>query len=172
MDSIEKQGMTFEDALGYLAVCQAEYDRLGRIVSTKDPDSLRHACDEEMRLRYELQSVKSVDVRVGDTVVATYSVVKTKEQPSRENRWFSIGKTRALEWLMQEAPRECMDALLSAARKIAEEHMLSTGELIDGATTGVSTEPAVPSRFKNTMLKVYKDKVAELGSAEVKGVLQ
>ena len=44
MNSIEgAQGMTFEQALSFLAKCQAEYNRLGKIVSTKDPDSLRSA---------------------------------------------------------------------------------------------------------------------------------
>lgn len=171
MDSIERQGMSFEDALGYLAFCQTEYDRLGRIVSTKDPDSLRSACDEEMRLRHELHGIKSVDVKVGDKVVGTYSVVKTREQPSRKVRWFSIGKERALRWALEEAPQECRDDLMSAARKIAEQHMLETGELIGGASTGESVEAAVPSRFKNTVLRIDKGKVEELASADVKGVL-
>lgn len=164
MNEIERRGMSFEDALGYLAMCQAAYDRLGRIVSTKDPNSLRSACDGEMRELYEQRGIKSLDVKVGDTVVGSYTAARTKEQPSRKRRWFSIGRERALQWVLEEAPQDCRDALMAAARKIAEQHMLDTGELIEGAATGESVEPAVPSRFKNTVLKLDKDKVAELAA--------
>lgn len=173
MDMIEKlpSGASFDDALAYLARCQSWYNELGRIVSTKDPDSLRCACDEEMRRRYELHGQKSVEVRIGGETVATYTVAKTKEQPSRKVRWFSIGRDAALGWLLHDAPETCRDELLSTARRIAERYMQETGELIDGAKTGESVEPAVPSRFKNTVLKVDAEKIAGLAPAETRGEL-
>lgn len=156
MESIEKSvpPMSFEDALLCLARCQAEYNRLAGIVSTKDPDSLRSAVDEEMRLRYELHGVKSLDVMCDGVTVATYSVSKTKEQPERRTKVLTMPEGSAMRWIMDDAPEECYAELCAAAAKIAEKHMRDTGEIIEGAQIVERVEPAVPSRFKNTVLKI------------------
>lgn len=156
MESIEKQEpmMSFEDALVYLAKCQAEYNRLGAIVSTKDPDSLRSAVDEEMRMRYELHGVKSLDVMCDGVTVATYSVAKTKEQPERRMKVLTMPEGSAIRWIMEDAPEECYSELCAVAAKIAEKYMSNTGEIIEGAQMEERVEPAVPSHFKNTVLKI------------------
>lgn len=183
MNSIEgAQGMTFEQALSFLAKCQAEYNRLGKIVSTKDPDSLRSACDEEARLRYELSGVKSYDVKLNGMSVGTYSVVKTKEEPEisevREKR-LTIDEENAWRWLLEESPDEVFAAARSYAKTLAVEYMLDTGAIIEGAEINEvvvrEAQPAKPSMFKNMVLRIDAKKMdkalesaepIELGEAE------
>lgn len=167
MNSIEQQGMSFEDALAFLAQCQSEYNKLGKVCSTKDPDSLRHALDEELRLRYELQGVKSIDVKLGNRVVGTYTVVKTSEKPEQKVKKLKISEGNAIRWLMEDAPSEYYDMLCAEAVKIAEDYMLLTGEILPSAQYVEEILPAEPSRFKNTVLKVDSAKVdAALEAAE------
>lgn len=173
MNSIEKQGMSFEQALGFLAQAQSEYNRLGKIVSTKDPESLRYACDEEMRFRYEEYGVKSVDVKIGDSTVGTYSVSKTKEKPEKVIEKLSIEPMDALRWCTEEAPEEYFAMLCEEAARIAEDYMLLTGEVLPSAKVVEETVPAEPSKFKNTILKVDAAKVGKaLGTDGFRGYIE
>lgn len=158
-NSIELQGVPFEEALAFLAQCQAEYGKLAKICSTKEPDSLRRACDDELRLRYELQGVKSIDVKLHGSVVGTYSVVKTTERPEQKVKKLTISEGNAIKWLMEDAPEEYYDMLCLEAVKIAEDYMLLTGEIIPSAQYVEEIVPAEPSRFKNTVLRVDSAKV-------------
>lgn len=161
MEAIEKQDMPFEDALRYLTECQSEYNRLGSIVSTKDPDSLRCALDDEMRLRYELYGVKSYDVKIEGIGVATYSVVKTKEEPERIEKRLSITDEDAWKWV-EAADRTWLASWLREhAHTIAMDYMTETGEMVPGARVLEEVVAAKPSMFKNTMLKVNANKMAQ-----------
>lgn len=48
-----------------LAVAQALYKALGRIVSTKDPDSLRSMCDQGLKELYRATGAKQLEITVG-----------------------------------------------------------------------------------------------------------
>lgn len=169
MNSIEKQGMTFEEAVGFLARAQYEYNNLGKIVSTKDPDSLRSACDEEMRLRHQLYGVKSINAKIGDAVVGTYTVCETKEKPEQTVKRLRIDPSDALRWTMEDAPDNYYQMLAEAAVKIAEDYMLLEGEVLPGARMVEETVPAEPSKYKNTVLKIDPAKAAKaIGASEVK----
>lgn len=165
MNSIE-QSVGLEDALKVLAKAQAEYNRLGEIVSTKNPDSLRSLCDEEARLRYELQGIKSWEIHIGGYIVGTYTVAKTKEQPEKTVKRLRIGESDAIRWAMEDAPSNYFDQLAEFAVKLAEDYMLSEGEIIPGAKTVEETVPAEPSRYKNTVLKVDAKNMAKALEAE------
>lgn len=159
MNSIEKQGLTFEEALKVLAECQAEYNRLGKIVSTKEAGSLRSACDEEARLRYEESGVKSYEIPIAGISVGTYTVCKTQEKPEQKVKRLRISEGNAVRWLMEDAPEEYYKQLCEEAVKLAEDYMLLTGEVIPSARMVEEVLPAEPSRYKNTVLKIDADKL-------------
>lgn len=172
-ESIERreQGMTFEDSLAVLADCQARFEQLGKVVSTKDPDSLRSACDAEMRLRYELYGVKSIDVKIGGVSVGTYSAVISKEKPEQRSKKLTISDGNAIRWLMEDAPDSCCARFAREAVKIAEDYMAATGEMLPAAQCVEEILPAEPGRFKNTRLKIDPEKVAKaLGAPELEDI--
>lgn len=163
MDSIEKQNMPFEDALVILAQCQAEYNRLGAIVSTKDPGSLRSICDREMLERYETTGDVSKVIRINGTEVARYTVRVSKGAPEKKSKKVVIDPEDAHVWLMTEAPDTYIEMYESecakAAQKVAEDYMLLEGEIIEGAEVVEETIPAEPEHATGCMLKVDAQKM-------------
>lgn len=172
MNSIEPQGRTFEETLAMLAELQYEYDRIGKAISTKNPDSPRSACDDEMRLRYELSGVRSIDVKIGDAVVGRFSAVVAKEEPEKRYRKVRIPPEAAMEWILGDEMRDShyFSKLMDEAVKLAEDYMLIEGEQIPGSEVVDAVEPAKPGYFKNTMLKVDRDKMAEVLAEREVGV--
>lgn len=57
-----------------LTIAQALYKAIADVVSTKNPDSLRSELNAEMIKAYELDGIKSRDMRVNGKKVGTYSV--------------------------------------------------------------------------------------------------
>ncbi|MBR3226856.1 MAG: hypothetical protein IKF78_16200 [Atopobiaceae bacterium] len=161
MKAIETKGLGFEDALKVLAECQSRYNELGKVVSTKDPDSLRSWCDEEARLRYEMQGVKSWEINLGGCIVGTYTVARTKEKPEQTVKRMRVNGSDAIRWLMEDAPENYFEQLAEFAQKLAEDYMLLEGEIIPGAKMVEETIPAEPSRYKNTVLKVDAKNMAK-----------
>src|SRR5574344_1280956 len=68
-----------------LTLAQARYKVVADIVSTKNPDSLRAEVDAEMLKAYELDGIKSRDLRVNGEKVGTYSV-RVKKAFSKERQ--------------------------------------------------------------------------------------
>lgn len=159
MNSIEPQGRTFEETLAMLAELQYEYDRIGKAISTKNPDSPRSVCDDEMRLRYELSGVRSIDVKIGDAVVGRFSAVIAKEEPEKRCKRPRVSREAAMGWIMGEDMRgsHYLSSLMDEAVRLAEDYMLIEGEQIPGAEIVEVVEPARPGYFKNTMLKVDRE---------------
>lgn len=61
-----------------LTLAQAAQNVIGKIVSTKDPDSLRSKVDDEMLALYEDTGAKSFDLKLCNMKVGTYSVRVSK----------------------------------------------------------------------------------------------
>lgn len=57
-----------------LTIAQALYKAIADVVSTKNPDSLRSEMDVEMLKAYELDGIKSRDLRINGEKVGTYTV--------------------------------------------------------------------------------------------------
>lgn len=162
----------FREALGYLAKCQAEYQRLASVVSTTEPDSLRRALDDVARLRYEQDGIKSYEVKIGDKKVGTYTVRATKEEPERDVTTFVVDDPEAaLRWLMEDRTDKFYKRLCDAAAEIAVDCMRETGELIESTCARTEHVPAIPSTFKNMVLKIDREKVENaLMEAEAKQI--
>lgn len=161
----------FREALAYLARCQAEYQRLADVVSTKDPDSLRSALDEVARMRYERDGIKSYDVKVGESKVGTYTVRASKEEPERTEKRTSIDIEAAREWL-GEVEWDFISAFIEEhIEDFISEYTFKTGEVLPFVRTVEEHVPATPSMFKNMVLKVDAEKVGKaLREAEAKQI--
>lgn len=148
-----------------LAVAQAIYKAVGTVVSTKDPDSLRSACDAEAVRRYETEGVKSTDILIDGLKVGTYSVKVSKAKPKRKApRAWVDDWDEFIDWLTHE------DEADSWLRSLVEEHgdalaseiLHETGEIAPGCVAQPDyCEPAEPARVTGTTLRVDTAAVAE-----------
>jgi len=132
-----------------LAVAQAVYRRVGAIVSTKDPDSLRAQCDADMRANFENTGAKSYDVVIDGSKVGTYSVKTSKPKKNVDLR--VVDMKAYVEWCCQNS---CMTTDDAQARRKFEE----TGEVPDGCEV-VEIETA--GGYSGTVLKVDEEAVAD-----------
>jgi aspartyl-tRNA synthetase len=85
-----------------LAIEQALFSRLGEDVSTKNPDSLRSACDQQVVDNYRAMGAKSYDVHVNGSKVGTYSVRTSKEKPQEKKNRLVIKDPYALEKFIED----------------------------------------------------------------------
>ena len=148
-----------------LAVAQAIYKAVGTVVSTKDPDSLRSACDREAVRRYEKEGVKSTDILIDGLKVGTYSVKVSKPKPKRKApRAWVDDWDEFTDWLTHEEDGA------NWLRSLIEEHgdalasdiLHETGEIAPGCVAQLDyCEPAEPARVTGTTLRVDTAAVAE-----------
>jgi len=152
-----------------LAIVQALYNVVGKMVSTKDPDNLRAEVDDQMRALYEVTGAKSFDVKVNGTKVGAYSVVISKPTEATTEEMFAVlGYGELFEWdvPVEEAVSYARDHLREFARWYFEE----TGELPPGCALVTDERPGDPGgRIKSTRLSIDAEKVSaalgnELGS--------
>lgn len=153
-----------------LAVAQAIYKAVSTVVSTKDPDSLRSACDAEAARRYEAEGVKSTDINIDGVKVGTYSVKVSKAKPKRKApRVWVDDRDEFAEWLASEDGAGWL-------RQLVEEHgnelafgvFYETGEIAPGCVAQLNyCEPAEPARVTGTTLRVDTAAVAEAVGAQL-----
>lgn len=144
-----------KDNLERLAIAQALYKELGRIVGTGNPSNLRGACDEELRGLFEDSggSADRMSIRINGQKVGELTVNCTTE--SREERLEITDWEAFSEWRVE--PKQLMEFILSEGdelermRQLAEWYLTTTGEMPDGCDL---VETYVPGGiFKNTTIK-------------------
>ena len=145
-----------------LTLAQALYSELGKIVSTKDPESLRSQIDEQYRELYESTGSKSYDVKLNDNIVGTYSIRFTKPKESESRDVFEVRDYEALaKWF------EGIDASILAKfvahdlAQFAEWYFAETGEKPEGCELVTVVTPAVEKRYIGGALKVDSQSVLE-----------
>lgn len=152
----------YATALEALACYQSMYSRVGAIVSTKDPDSLRMQVQRELLRRYEATGADRVRPKVGGVTVGTMSITFTKEVPAKE-------VTRAVvkdpDALLADDNDEFSAFLAETIKrnlnKFAVEYAETTGELLEGMEWVTDVTPAQPATVKGVRLSVDDDKVDE-----------
>jgi len=147
-----------------LAVAQAIYKAVGTVVSTKDPDSLRSACDAEAVRRYETEGVKSTDILIDGLKVGTYSVKVSKAKPKRKApRAWVDDWDEFIDWLTHEDGANWLRSLIEEnGDALASEILHETGEIAPGCVAQLDyCEPAEPARVTGTTLRVDTAAVAE-----------
>ena len=145
-----------------LTLAQAIYSELGKIVSTKDPESLRSKIDEQYRELYESTGSKSYDVKLNDNIVGTYSIRFSKSKDSESRDVFEVRDYEALaKWF------EGVDASIISSyvahdlAQFAEWYMAETGEMPDGCNMSTVVTPAVEKHYMGGALRVDSQSVLE-----------
>ena len=144
-----------------LAIAQAIYNHLGKLVSTKDPDSLRAQADREYKALFEQTGAKSFDVRVNGEKVGTYSVKVSKAKPEVTVKGIEITDDNALYdsigfmqiYYLIEFARD-------HSQEFAEWYAVLTGEALEGCEWVEYVTPATEPAYMGGTLKVNAEDVA------------
>lgn len=160
-----------------LAFAQALYAKLGEIVSTKDPDSLRAAVDEFYKDLYETTGAKSFEVSIDGQKVGTYSVRVSKPKPAETKERLVVDDIGAFSvWIEHETNAEILQLFAqSRLEEFANWLFETTGEIPYGCFVEQTVSLAQPARYSGGALKVDPLSVLDamqgkLGTA-VKGIL-
>lgn len=160
-----------------LAFAQALYSKLGEIVSTKDPDSLRAAVDEFYKDLYETTGAKSFEVSIDGQKVGTYSVRVSKPKPAETKERLLIEDYGTFSvWMENEVNADLLQLFAkSRIDEFADWLFTETGEIPYGCFVEQTVSLAQPARYSGGTLKVDPLSVLDamqgkLGTA-VKGIL-
>lgn len=133
-----------------LYVAQALYKAMGKYVSTTE-EGLRTNCDAELLKAYRRDGVKSLDAKINDICVGTYSVAFTKETTTNGLR--TIDEDALVDWAQDNGfVREVIDY------DAIKQHFATTGEVPDGCVAYTETSPKT---IKGTTLRIDPIKVSE-----------
>lgn len=145
-----------EVGLERLAVAQALYQELGKVVATRprSGESLRSQADDALREAWERDGVSQIRPRVNGTPVGTFSVQLTKPE---ERVVLEVDDGRAFrEWLFGPDGRDYLEWLVDGHVVELLDRIKAEGEVPDGCSTrGV----VVPARYRGTRLVVDAEKV-------------
>lgn len=136
-----------------LTVAQALYKAVADVVSTKNPDSLRSELDAEMLHSYDLDGIKSRDLRINGEKVGTYTV-RVKKAFSKD-RPVLTDIDAFIKWL-NENQDYALDYAQSQPDFVA--WVVMQGELPDGYELH---RDEFPEAATGTTLKVDVQKVAD-----------
>ena len=144
-----------------LAIAQAIYNHLGKLVSTKDPDSLRAQADREYKALYEQTGAKSFDVRVNGSKVGTYSIKVSKAKPAEERKEMVVVNSIDLQDFISDLPQGLLrDFVQDHEQAFATWYLLEYGELCDGCMVDTVTIEAKEPAYMGGTLKVNAEDVA------------
>lgn len=146
-----------------LAIEQALYQRIAEDVSTKNADSLRSACDEQIINNYRAMGAKSYDTHVNGQKVGTYSVRMSKEKPEQVQKQLIVTNPEELNTYVQSD--ECKEELTEYINLMAQnfaEYLLDTyGIVAEGCEVVDEVTPAQSTQVIGTTLRIDADKVAK-----------
>ena len=144
-----------------LAIAQAIYNHLGKLVSTKDPDSLRAQADREYKALYEQTGAKSFDVRVNGEKVGTYSIKVSKAKPAEEYKKLVVVNGIDLQDFISDLPHGLLrDFAQDYKQEFATWYLEEYGELCDGCMVDTVTIEATEPAYMGGTLKVNAEDVA------------
>lgn len=145
-----------------LAIAQALYNMAGKLVSTKDPDSLRSSVDEGFKELYEQTGSKSFDVKVNGMDVGTYSIQFTKPKESETRMVFVVEDYEKLaKWFKTSVSHGEIEHYVACdLKEFAEWQFNHTGEMPDGCNIRETIIPAVEKEYNGGRLKIDPEKVA------------
>ena len=151
-----------------LAVAQAFYNACGKIVSTKDPDSLRSVVDNGYKELYDATGSRSFDVKLLGEKVGTYSLRFSKETQPETVMEFRVYDEEALADAVESAdPQTIMGFIRSNLGRFAEYCFNDTGEILDGCSYEPVQIDGKPSEYIGGVFKVDTDRVADVLRGEL-----
>ena len=143
-----------------LAVAQMLYNESGKLVSTKDRDSLRASVDRRYKELYDSTGCKSYDVRIGDDVVGTYSLRFSKPTESKKRYVFEVEDYQALaQWFETCDTDSKIEFAANELAAFAEFWAGYYGEIPDGCEWRKVVTPAVGKEYIGGVFKVDTESV-------------
>ena len=145
-----------------LALSQAVFKAVSKLVSTKDPDSLRAEVDREFLELYEKTGAKSFDVKINDVIVGLYSMKFSEEKPQETKTILTVKDYEQLaRWFNDKTDEEIRYYVALNLWDFANYCFTFDGEVPDGCEVQEVITAAVPKQVIGGMLKVDGSKVCE-----------
>ena len=145
-----------------LAIAQAFYSEAGKLVSTKDPASLRSQVDKGYYELYERTGSKSFDVMLNGSQVGTYSLRFSKPTEEKTQDVFTVGDYVELaKWFETMDAETLKEYVASDLGQFAEWLFNTTGEIADGCFIDHVITPATEKRYMGGTLKVSTESVQD-----------
>jgi hypothetical protein len=155
-----------------LVIAQALFKACGKLVDTKDPDSLRAAVDAEYTKRYNDSGAKTYDISLNGEKVATYSAKFSKETPEKLEHFLNVdNQTELWRWFSDVTGEELREYVSKDVRAFAEWKWKNDGEIAYGCSIQEMHIPGAKPELIGWMLKVDAQKVADVLPPGVRGLL-
>ena len=153
------------EVLRQLAALQALYKHLGKVLSTKDPHSLRGTVDYRLRELYEQAGIDRISIMVDGDEVGKLTVKK------REATTETVLLVDDVDDLVSENGEMVEAFLRENAKRFAEYIFETTGSVPEGCKVTVMN---VPGGYDGTVLTGCKPEVVlpMLGVGQVVGYLE
>ncbi len=144
-----------------LAIAQAFYNAAVKMVSTKDPKSLRSQADEYFAEQYFKTGSKSFDINLNGETVGTYSIKFSKPTEEKTVSELVIDDyVEVAKWSKQLSDDELRLIVESNLEWLANQVFKSYGEVPMGCHVRRTVIPAKGKEYAGGMLKVDVQKVA------------
>lgn len=156
----------FADALSSLAVAQAVYNEVGKVVSTKRNDSLRAAIDEAAKEKFADSGFDRARVMVNGEQVGTYSLRVSKPTEEKHTKRLVVNSYAELEDWMHHNQAYVENYMVHHCDEFANWVLSQNGEVPDGCEIEEEVVPASDGHVLGGTLKVDAHKVADaMGNA-------
>lgn len=145
-----------------LAIAQAFYNMAAKLVSTKDPDSLRAKVDGGYKELFEATGAKSFDVKLNGMKVGTYSIMMSKPTEETTRDVFAVKDYVELaKWFEAIDIETLREYVASDLKRFAEWTFNSTGEIAGGCFMAHAITPATESKYMGGTFKISADSVQD-----------
>lgn len=151
-----------------LVLAQAIYNAAGKLVSTKDPDSLRSEIDREYKKLYDMTGSKSFDVKLRGQEVGTYSVKFSQAKPPETVQQFVVNDYEKLAKAVEELDiSDYANFIYCNLQQFAEFVLNETGEMLDGCEVKTIPTYGRPKEYIGGSLRLDLHKVADVVRGEL-----
>lgn len=151
-----------------LILAQAIYNAAGKLVSTKDPDSLRSEIDRNYKQLYDVTGSKSFDVKLRGQDVGTYSVKFSQGKPPETVTQFKVDDYETLARAVEALDiTEYANFIYCNLSQFAEFVFTTTGEMLDGCSLETFTTYGKPKEYIGGSLRLDLHKVADVVRGEL-----
>ena len=143
-----------------LVVGQALYEKLGQMVSTKDPESLRGQADRNYKALFDDTGAKTFELKIDGQKVGTYSIRQSKPKPSTSTTNLEVfDKAEAIRAAANLSTDVWYLYITQHIEEFASWYARQTGEALEGSMWVKEISPEIPSQYLGGTLKVDSDAV-------------
>ena len=155
------------DIVEKLAVAQAFYNAVGKMVSTKDPDNLRGQANAYYEDLFRKAGAKSFDVNLLGYKVGTFSVTVSKPKPSKQTNYIEVEDEWAFEMWAED--NGCIRKVYDM--EAVSQYFEDTGEIPPGCRVETVVTPAERGgEVSRTTLRIDNEAVLDALGPRIEAV--